>query len=117
MTTVETAQIAEKLSKLRKEYLNPQEQKDISKTEEALRRNIKRTKLAERVEVQEIIEESVKSIKDINFLLSNDESLEERERRDLFAERRVHKFWLSRFDGERAQMAIMMIGKDVDKVS
>jgi thiaminase len=117
MATESQTKVTEKLRELRERYLDQDMQKRVSDTESALRRNIERKKLAQREEVKEIIEAAVKAIKDLSWLLANDEDLTESQRKEIFAEKRVHKFWLERLDGTRAQQAILAIEQTVDSLT
>lgn len=116
MATANHSIIEEKLKKLRGTYLDPDFQKRVTDTEQALRRNIARSKLAQREEVKGIVEEGVKAIKDISWLLANDEELTQTQRDALFAEKRVHQFYLERLDGTRAQQALAVIAETVDSI-
>ncbi len=117
MATNTQAETLKKLSALRDEYLSPDFQKRVNETEEALRRNIERSNLSKHKVVQEIIEAAVKVLKDISWLLANDEDLTEVQRKELFAEKRVHKFWLERIDGTQAIRAILSIEHTVDSLA
>ncbi len=108
--------VAQKIKNLRTVYLSADDQARITDTEEALRRNIKQMKLAERPEVKQVIDQAAKAIKDIDFLLANDDTLTTEQRMGLFAEKKVHKFWLQRLDGERAKQAIEIIDEGVDSL-
>ena len=117
MATSTQTETLNKLSELRAEYLNPDFQKRVNDTEEALRRNFERAKLSDHKVVQEIIEAAVKALKDVSWLLANDEDLTELQRKELFAEKRVHTFWLERLDGTRATQAILAIEQTVDSLA
>ena len=106
--------IKQKLADLRGVYLDPDFQKRLTDTEQALRRNIARKKLSQDEVVQEIIAEGEKAIRDIAWLLGNDDELDQKQRDALFAEKRVHQFYLERLDGSRAQQALEVIESTVD---
>ena len=55
--------------------------------------------------MKEIVEDALKKIADISYLLSWDEKLSDAERKGLFKERNSHIFWLERLDGTRAKQA------------
>lgn len=109
--------IASRIKTLRSEYTSADAAAQINSTEEALRRNIKRAKLAEHEVVQEIAQAAVKAIADISFLLANDETLTSDQRGVLFAEKRVHRFWLERIDGTLAEQSLNAIKQTVDSIA
>lgn len=111
------SKIKEKLAALRAVYLDPDFQKRVTDTENALRRNIARKNLAKDETVQEIIAAGEKAIQDISWLLANDEDIKEDQRLALFAEKRVHQFYLERLDGTRAQHALEVIQESVDSIA
>lgn len=108
--------IQKKLADLRAEYIDADAQARITSTEQALRRNIKEAELAKNPTVEKIIAEADKTIKEISYLLANDEDLTDVQRKALFAEKRVHLFWLQRLDGTRANQAIEAIEQTVDSI-
>jgi len=118
MADPNTQRLETKLSELRQVYTGqPELQRAITDTEAAMRRNIKKAKLIERPEVKEMVDEAVKAIQDISFLLANDETLTEAQRAVLFAEKKAHKFWLERLDGTKAMQALGFIEETVDSLT
>lgn len=74
----------------------------LEEKEAKLRRAIDAAKLAEYPEVQAIVEDGKRHIRQINALLLADDTLDEKTRTGLMYERDTHEFYLSRFSAEIA---------------
>lgn len=104
-----------KLRKLRKLIEIPEEINDIRAIEKRVRENVVRASLLNNDGAVMIVQEAKARVEAINFSLLHDETLGEQERRDLFTERRVTKFFLSRFNAEQAERELEAINAGLDK--
>lgn len=114
-------QIDEKLKELRKKYPSEQSQLQITEDETSLRTLIKTKEFAKHELVEKIIEDTKERIRDINFLLAYDETLNEPENKDkryaFFRTREVWQFVLDRFgiDENVVDGMIHNIEKSIDE--
>jgi hypothetical protein len=106
--------IFQKLDRLKKIYLTPEDQRELDTKEEALRALIKKKKFSTSEIGQELIKDAKNRITEISHLLQSDRTLTDEERKMLFGERDSHYFWLARINGEAEVTAIKGIHNYVD---
>lgn len=87
----------------------------VESQEKRLKAVIMKEKLGNSAAAAAIVDEALHRIEVINQLLQNDESLTAEERTKLFTERKVHKFWLDRFDTKTIQKQYDSISGALDK--
>lgn len=104
-----------KLKKLREKYVDKRDQMMIDDIESLLRKKLKQSDFAQNDFAKMIVEDAEKRVVDIDFLLSNDQKLTDIERARLFAEKEVHKFYLSRFGSKNADSYIASLGRFLDE--
>ena len=107
-------ELQEKLKKLREKYLDHEDQQTLDDIEKQLRKKILASKLRENDMVKVIIEDGLKRIDEIGYLLAQDEDLTSEQRSKLFQERKAHRFWLGRF-GYDAETFINSVGRYADE--
>lgn len=111
----------EKLAQLRDYYWdNDDSLRYIDTIEKRLRAVIAKEKLKDNTAVVQIIADAASRVHVINASLQTDEKLTDSQRQALFVERRVHTFWLNRFDPsiiEKNYQAIDdMLDKELDRI-
>lgn len=105
-----------KIKKLREYYDEPEDIKIIDEREKQLRDLIAQKKFSKNEVVEKIVESAQQEIRQINFLLTYDDSLDDdsERRKALKYQRKVHQFYLSRFSGETADQQLQRITNELD---
>lgn len=108
-------ELQNKIGKLKKRYITPEDRLTISDTEKGLRRKAVEAKLSDNDAVKMIVEEAEKDMQNINLILASDENLEEAQRKLLFQKKKVIKYYiLDRLSGDRAKQYMATVEKGID---
>lgn len=95
--------------------------KFIEAIETKIRNLITAEELGQNKAVMAIVDDAVKRISTINKLLIYKEDMTDEERKMLFHEKKVHQFYLDRFDsrnlGEKFEQVEKMLDEEIKKIS
>lgn len=106
----------EKLKKLRDYWFDDEYSlKFVDTVEKTLRKIMVKEKLAGNKAVQAILADVKDRIKAIDTMLIYDEEMTELERKLLMREKKVHGFYLNRFDGKNVDEQFESVGKLLDE--
>lgn len=104
----------EKIAALREYYSDKDSLDTLKEKEKELRTLIASTNLPKNSVVQDIIKTTQKIVEGIDFLLKEDNEMDEPTRRRLFTERSVHNFHLERLGGAEALKRMASIERFLD---
>jgi len=86
--------IKNKIDKLKAIYLTPEDQRELDDIERNIRRKLAETKLSERDDIKLLVSDSLRRIKEIDIILSSDETMKDDERKVLFKEKKTIKYYV-----------------------
>ena len=104
-----------KLQALRQKYQDDESRLYINSLEKELTKLIEESGMKEHPVFKAIAEDAAKKLNEINTLLMNDNSLDEKKRAALFHEKKVWSFNLQRFGMSTADQAIALLEKTIDE--
>lgn len=104
----------EKIKKLRDYYSDKESLSTLAAKEKELRSLIVSSGLRKNEVVADIIKKADRIVGDMTSLLQQDEDMPEDVRKRIFAERKVHMFYLALLGGEEADKRIQAIEKFFD---
>ena len=105
-----------KLKQLKEYYYeNDFSMKWIESVEKNIRQLVAMEDLAKNSSIQAIVNDARSRINTVNQLLSIDEDLTTDDRKKLFAEKKVHQFYLDRFEGRSIEKRFDRINSILDE--
>lgn len=109
-------ELKEKIKKL-KEYWFDDEMslKWVDEVEKNLRKIIVKEELVKNRAAVAIVKDIKDKLRAIDTMLTLNEDLTETERKLLFREKKVHNFYLNRFEGKKVEQQFDMVGKLLDE--
>ncbi len=109
-------ELKEKLKALREYWFDDDMSlKWVKEVELKLRKILVLEKLAQNRGAVAIVKDAKERVRIIDMMLTLNEDLTEIERRLLFREKKVHNFYLNRFDGKPLEQQFDMVGKLLDE--
>lgn len=109
-------EIRQKIKKLREYWFDDDYSlKWVDSVEKALRKVMVREKLSQNKAVLAILADVKDRLRVIDLMLVNDEEMTEDERRLLLREKKVHNFYLNRFDGSKVEEQFEKVGNILDE--
>lgn len=109
-------EIQEKIKRLREYYYDDEMSlKVVDGIEQRLRQAITADKLAENKSVIGIVEEAERRVSMIDTLLITDEKMTQEVRAKLLTEKKVHRFYLERFDNKKKDEKYKSINEMLDQ--
>lgn len=109
-------EIRQKIDKLKEYWFDDDYSlKWVKEVEEALRRIIVKEELSENKGLVAVLDDVKSRIKVIDTILTFDEDLTDVNRKLLFREKKVHQFYLNRFEGKDVDEQFKKVGKLLDE--
>jgi len=108
--------IKEKIDKLRNYWFNDQMSlKWVNEVEVAIRKILTKEELFKNKGIKAVVDDIEKKIRAIDTMLTYNAELTDKERGVLFAEKKVHSFYLNRFSGKNLDQQFDRVGKLLDE--